>query len=139
MKTGNDAQDSADAFERRVKADLHELVSSTSPELCARIARATDAALREGERPPRRWLPGLLLPMSGLAALGALVVVVNFSNRPGDLPAKPSAVAADDVALLLNVDNLDLLEQMEFYLWLEREPSAFDDAAEAVPRLPRST
>ncbi len=50
---------------------------------------------------------------------------------------KPPPIPADDVALLLNVDNLDLLEQMEFYLWLEREPGVLDAADAKASEPPR--
>ena len=50
---------------------------------------------------------------------------------------KPPPISADDVALLLNVDNLDLLEQMEFYLWLDREPGVLEAAGANAPESPR--
>jgi hypothetical protein len=49
---------------------------------------------------------------------------------------KPASSTADDLALLLNVDNLDLLEQMEFYLWLDRQPGVLPEAG-AEPSAPQ--
>jgi hypothetical protein len=124
-----------DSFEKRVKADLRKIVDGTSPALRARIAKATSAAIDEAQRPaPRRWLP-TLVPVGGVAAVAVMVVAVQLLKQPA-APDKLAPIPPADVALLLNVDNLDLLEQMEFYLWLDREPGVLD-AAGAAPGLPQ--
>jgi hypothetical protein len=129
MSPGNDS------FEERVKADLRTIVDGTSPALRARIAKVTTAAIDEAQRAaPRRWLP-TLVPVGGVAAVAVMVVAVQLLKQPAT-PDKLAPIPPGDVALLLNVDNLDLLEQMEFYLWLDREPGVLD-AAGAAPGLPQ--
>jgi len=129
MSSGNDD------FEQRVKADLRRLVADTSPEMRARIAAMAAAAVREQRRPTSRFRTALI-PVGGVAALAVAVVVVQMIKAPGAIE-KPPPIPADDVALLLNVDNLDLLEQMEFYLWLDREPGLLDATDAKAPEPPR--
>jgi hypothetical protein len=93
------------------------------------------AAVREGPRPASR-LRAAFIPIGGVAALALVVVVAQMIKAPGAIETPPP-ISADDVALLLNVDNLDLLEQMEFYLWLDREPGVLDAAGAKAPEAPR--
>ena len=124
-----------DDFEQRVKADLRRIVADTSPEVRARISAMAAAAVREQPQPSSR-LRAAFIPLGGVAALALVVVVVQMIKAPGVIETPPP-ISADDVALLLNVDNLDLLEQMEFYLWLDREPGVLDAAGAKTPEPPR--
>ena len=128
-----------DGFEQRVKDDLQKMVAETSPELRARIdaiAATAATALREGRQPRRGFLP-TLIPLGGVAAVLTAIVAVQLMKQRTPAPGKPAAIAPDDMALLLNVDNLDLLDQMEFYQWLDREPGVLDAADAAASKLPR--
>jgi hypothetical protein len=125
-----------DDFERRVKSDLQRVVDDTSPQVRARIAAMASAAAREQRTTGSRFRPALI-PLGGAAALAVLVVAVQMLRAPPGVIEKAAPMSADDVALLLNVDNLDLLEQMEFYLWLEREPGVLDAAGAIAPEKPR--
>ena len=119
-----------------VKADLRRIVADTSPEVRARISGMAAAAVREQRRPASRFRPALI-PLGGVAALAVVVITVQMLKSPPGAIEKPPPISADDVALLLNVDNLDLLEQMEFYLWLDREPGVLDAAGAKAPEPPR--
>jgi hypothetical protein len=132
MSPGNDS------FEERVREDLRKIVADTSPALRARIAKVTNAALDEAQRPAaRRWLP-TLVPVGGVAALAVAVVAIQLlQSAPAPAPEKLAPIPPGDLAMLLNVDNLDLLEQMEFYLWLDREPGVLDAEGAAAPEPPR--
>ena len=125
-----------DTFEQRVKDDLRKVVADTSPEVRARIARITALAMAEARRPRRRGLPALI-PLGGVAAVAVVVVALQVFKQQPAAPEKLAPIPPDDVALLLNVDNLDLLEQMEFYLWLDREPGVLDAAGASAPEQPR--
>jgi hypothetical protein len=125
-----------DSFEQRVKADLRRIVADTSPELRARIAKVTTTAIDAAQgNASRRWFP-TLVPVGGVAALAVIAVAVQLLKQPVT-PEKLAPIPPGDVALLLNVDNLDLLEQMEFYLWLDREPGVLDAAGAASSAPPQ--
>jgi hypothetical protein len=127
---------SNDSFERQAKADLRRAVAGTSPETRARLEEIVTRAVRESaERAPQprsRWW--LSLPLAG-GSVAAAVAVLLWS--PAESPPRPAGSQADDLALLLNVDNLDLLEGMEFYQWLEREPGLLEvEAGHSTQRQP---
>jgi hypothetical protein len=122
-------------FEQRVKADLHKIVAGTSPVMRARIAEiaATAASASAG---PRSRLVHPLIPVGSIAALAVVAVAVHLLQPASVAPAKLAPIPPDDIALLLNVDNLDLLEQMEFYLWVDRESGALDAEGVTAPESP---
>lgn len=125
-----------DEFEQRVKSDLRKIVADTRPELRVRISDMAAAAARENHKPGMRFRTALI-PLGSVAALVAAVVAVQVLKSPPGAIEKSPPIPADDVALLLNVDNLDLLEQMEFYLWLDREPGVLDAAGAKAPEPPQ--
>jgi hypothetical protein len=124
-----------DQFVRNVKADLKRLVESTSPQTRAKLEQIVDAAIG-GRVRARRPLRRVAWPLGAVAASAAAVTLALLLWRdevpPSNAPHAP-ATAADDAALLLNIDNLDLLERMEFYQWLEQQPGILDGERGAVP------
>ena len=124
------------AFEQRVKADLQKIVAGTSPVLRARITEIAAIAASEGRGPRSRRLH-MLIPLGGVAALAVVVGAVHLLRTQSAAPAELTPIAPDDIALLLNVDNLDLLEQMEFYLWVDRESGALDAEGATAPKSSR--
>lgn len=128
-----DRDDPTSALERRVRADLRRMVSSTSPDIRARLEEMATRAARTPARPPRVAGWRVAWPIAACAAAASVLVVL---WGPHTDPGESRARAADDLALLLNVDNLDLLEQMEFYQWLDREPALLE--SDAKPGAQRS-
>jgi hypothetical protein len=125
-----------DEFEIRAKGDLRKVVDETPPAVLARIAAVTADAIEQGQRPRRNLWPRLI-PLGSAAALAVGLVAVYWPVTEGVAPGNAPPIPADDVALLLNMDNLDLLEQMEFYLWVDREPGALDAAGGNTPEPPQ--
>ncbi len=121
--SGDEQNDVDLVLERRLRADLKSLVDSTDPVLRDRLQSAAAAAARQA-RPVRHYRTRMAWAVGiGAAAAGVLVLTIWL---PGAAPEQPRPPVADDLALLLNVDNLDLLEQMEFYRWLDREPALLE-------------
>jgi hypothetical protein len=129
MSSGNDD------FERRVRTDLRRIVDDTAPDIRARISQMAAAAAREQRSAGSRFRSAFV-PLGGVAVVVVAVLAAHMIKSP-DAVEKPPPISADDVALLMNVDNLDLLEQMEFYLWLDREPGVLDAAGAKAPETPR--
>jgi hypothetical protein len=96
----------------------------------SRLNRARQAALAEVPRRRRRtpWLvPGL-----STVAVGALAVGLWLNRGAGpELPAiaTPAVESAADMDLLLATD-LEMLEDLEFYAWLDADLSAAELHAE---------
>jgi hypothetical protein len=114
----NDAADRA--FEQRARAELRA-DERTPPHVHAKLDRIVELALQQPTRP--RSL-GIVLPAAAVAVLAGIIVMQ--VGRHSDVSATP---ASDDFALLIDGDNLDLLEQMEFYQWLDRQPGILDESA----------
>lgn len=114
--------DAADrAFELNARAELRRGIEQISPEVRAQLDRIVDGALKQPRRPR---MIRFALP-AGAVAVMALILVAN----PWRSTDAPPPSAADDFALLIDGDNLDLLEQMEFYQWLDRQPGISDEAS----------
>ncbi len=111
--------DGPTAFERRLQArleaDAQELDEATRERLRSARLRAL-AQLDETPRRAARWrLPAGAVAAS-LALLAVLVVV-----RDDDAPDVAPAVVADvdDLELLYADEDLELLEELEFFRWLD--------------------
>jgi negative regulator of sigma E activity len=120
----NDSE--AREFEARARAELRRAVAETPAQIRARLEAAVERALREQPRTsrPRAWR--VALPLGGIAAAACAAILFTTRQQPAPI-AQPAEANAGDLALLLNVDNLDLLEQLEFYQWLDREPAELED------------
>jgi len=104
------SQERDDKFIAQVKQQLERHAEGVDEPTAARLQAMRRRALG-GARQAHfsGWLPG------GLAAAAAvLVVVVFWSLTPGDPDMLP--VDADTLA---QVEDLELLEDLEFYAWLE--------------------
>jgi hypothetical protein len=125
--------DAADrAFEARARAELRRGIDETPPELRAKLDRIVDRAVSQ---PRRRNVIRFAAP----AGAGAIAIIAGLLVvQPWRSTVAPPAAAADDFALLIDGDNLDLLEQMEFYQWLDRQPGALDVAPAAPGSAQRS-
>ena len=125
MSAGDD--DAADrAFEQRARDELRRSIDQTPPDVRAQLDRSVERALREPGRPR---MIRFALPAGAVAVIAGLLLA-----QPWSTPVTPPVSATDDFALLMNVDNLDLLEQMEFYQWLDREPALLENDAPGAQR-----
>src|SRR5690348_6205105 len=119
-----DDDDAADrAFEQRARAELRPGPGQTPPDVQSQLDRIVERALQQPHQPR---MIRFVLPAGAVALLAVLFVTQHWHSPD----ASPSATSAtEDFALLIDGDNLDLLEQMEFYRWLDRQPGLLDEAA----------
>lgn len=110
-------------LERRAKRAFDESVAALDGQTRSRLARARIRALEAG--PGRSWLTvNRLLPAGALAAAAlAAAVLLN-----GPLTTEPDMelVATGDLDILLGEEDLELLEELEFYSWLEEQPELIE-------------
>jgi hypothetical protein len=119
--TGDD-DDAADrAFERRARAELRRGIDETPADVRAQLDRIVERALTQPSSPR---LVRFTLPAGAVAILAVILIAQPW--RATEVTTTP---AAEDFALLINGDDLDLLEQMEFYQWLDRQPGILDEIA----------
>lgn len=67
----------------------------------------------------RNWKFREWAPATAVAAAALIVTIVLLTDTTTREPLRDAALTADDMTLLLNGDNLDLIEEMEFYAWLD--------------------
>jgi hypothetical protein len=68
-------------------------------------------------------------------ALGIFVVLDRLPGMGSEGQPAVAALAVEDMAILSDADNLGLLEDMEFYAWLENESASeeLDNAPGTTP------
>ena len=107
-------------FEKRSKAVFDDSVENLPGDIRSRLTQARHQALAEagGRGLSRRaWIPAAAV--AGAAALTAVIVVPQINRSQRTEP-----FASDDVALLLNGEDLALIEDIEFYAWLDSDAEA---------------
>lgn len=110
---------------RRLFADS---VSGLDGQTRSRLARARAGAVEAAGRGRSWFAPSRLVPLGGIAA--AVLAVAVFWNVPG-MPIEPvEPVALNDLDILLEGEELDLFEDLEFYAWLLEQPELVEQAAE---------
>jgi len=122
-----------DEFERRAKTLFDRSVAELDGATRSRLARARHRALAEGSQP--RWRLGdFTMPAQAAAALAVVAVFAALLIvRSGTTPAPAVADAGEfsDFDLLLEEEEFDLFEDIEFYAWLD-EQVVVDEAADGA-------
>lgn len=106
----NEADNNVD---KKMKAAFDESVDALDAATLSRLNRSRQAALAELSRPRRRW--SSWVPATGVAAAVLLSVVILQSPR--DTVAE--AVSVSDMEILLGEDSIEMLEDLEFYSWID--------------------
>ena len=110
-------------LEERARALLHESTAQLDAHTLSKLTQARHAAMGQLQMSRVRRMRRFMLPAGSLAA-AALVAVVMWtgympsSTRPG------AELAVDDVELVANEENLDLMQELEFYSWVGNEAAA---------------
>lgn len=112
-----------DVLVRRAKQAFDESVESLDAATLSRLNRSRHAALERGAGSHALLRPVPVLAASGaaLAVIAAVFLVGNPAVTPeGGLPdMEPDVVA--DTEILLQGEDFEMLEDLEFYSWLELE------------------
>lgn len=101
------AEQAKEAFDRSVDG----LDAAT----LSRLNRGRQAALAEAAHPHQKWLQWM--PATGVAAAVLLLVVT--LQGPGDLDV--ISAPGTDLEILLGEESIEMLEELEFYSWLDSQ------------------
>jgi hypothetical protein len=111
-------QNSEKAFIEKAKQQMDRHAEQLDELTSARLKAVRQTALQQHTRFAVNWLP-----LSGLAtatATAAVFAVVIWYHHPNDMPA-----LAEEWELLAASEELELIEELEFYDWLETtQPSS---------------
>ncbi|MCH9694950.1 MAG: hypothetical protein K0U72_10620 [Gammaproteobacteria bacterium] len=108
-------------FEKAAKRHFDQSVDGLDAATLSRLNQRRHAALEAAQAPSRQWQSWM--PATGVAAAALIAVVVFQSPSPDGLIEAP----ATDFEILLSEESIDMLEELEFYSWLdtqELEPGA---------------
>jgi len=104
---------SDEEFGRQAKEAFDASVEKLDAATLSKLNRGRHAALAELKSPTRsfsRWMPA-----AGVAA--AVLVAVVVIQTPGGVDEMPTAVT--DMEILLGEDSIEMLEDLEFYSWID--------------------
>lgn len=127
VRSGKTEADGDEHFATQAKTLFDDSVERLDAATLSKINQRRQAALAKVGRakPAQAWLRWM--PASGLAA--AAVVAVMMMQGPGviDIPAMPDT-AATDFEILLGDEQLEMIEELEFYSWIDMaDEDAFDN------------
>ena len=117
-----------EAFAKRARALFEQSVDDLDANTQSRLNRGRQAALAELDKSgPLTIRAGQWVPAAGVAAAAVVAIVLWNGNVPDDPIAPPSS--ATDFEILMAEDSFEMLEDLEFYAWidLEAEPEDTDD------------
>ena len=97
------------------KMEFDQSVDGLDAATVSRLNRGRQAALAAARRPVRQWLRWI--PATGVAA--AVVLALVIQQGPGDVDV--IAAPAADLEMLLSEESIEMLEDLEFYSWLDAE------------------
>jgi hypothetical protein len=124
---------SEELLERKARGVFEHSVAELDGGTRARLTRARLEALRSLDERPRSELAR---PRAWLAAVAAAAAAISFawllSDGGSDAPPQSAEVVAvsPDGELLLDDEELDMLEDLEFYTWLDEQTG--DDVPDAA-------
>lgn len=109
-------------FEAKAKSLFDDSVQAIDGQTQSRLNRGRQKALAELARRPAAGVLGIWAPATGVAVAAVVAVALWSGNRP---PADIApASSATDLEILLNEDSLEMLEELEFYSWIELDEDA---------------
>jgi len=104
-------------FEDKARALFEDSVERLDASTRSKLTQARNRALAEVTQGAmrRRWL---WAPAGGvgLAAVVAAIMLNSGGSRSG---GEAAALALEDIDIVADSENLDMLEDVEFYTWLE--------------------
>ncbi len=99
----------------RIVQTLEQDSQALPAQLRSRLNRRRQQVLARLDRPKRRyWLP------AGLATALSLALVAWLAGPQPTPPEGTAALAVEDLQLLAEPADLELIEELEFYAWLEQ-------------------
>jgi len=104
-----------DTFDKKLKATFDASVEELDAATLSRLNRSRHMALAELQRPRHQW--SRWMPATGVAA--AAVVAVMVLQSPTAVNDLPATAIVTDMEILLGEDSIEMLEDLEFYSWID--------------------
>jgi len=114
-------------MEKRTAKLFAESVDGLDAETRSRLNRGRQRALEAAKRRPWFAAPGVWLPAAAAAVAAIAIVTWNGADAPTVPAADGAPRVAADLEMLMDDADLEMLEDLEFYSWMEAEETAGDD------------
>jgi hypothetical protein len=102
----------------QIKQQLEDSCESLDYATQLKLKQARDKALSQKPTDSRQVRTWKWVGMPSLAAAAA-VAVITFSNLQPHNPESPESLIFQDMELLAVEEDLELIQELEFYQWLE--------------------
>jgi hypothetical protein len=112
--SADDANDSR--FEQRSRAAFEASVARLDGRTRSRLNQARQQALAVAGSRSQRWVRAFV-PATGLATAALLAVILQLSPA-SRVQHNPEAVGLDDLDIVSDADNVDLMQDIDFYAWM---------------------
>lgn len=106
-------------FEDRAREHLNRAADGLDAHIRSRLTQARHAAVEEARNPRSAFAWRTWMPVGGVAAAALAVLVWSGGLRQGEVS---SPTPFDDVDIIATDENLEMVEDVEFYAWMEGEP-----------------
>jgi hypothetical protein len=103
-------------FEQRAREAFEASVANLDGHTRSRLNQARQQALAVAAKRPHKWMR-TLVPVTGLATAALLAVMLQLSPM-SKVQHNPDAVALEDLDIVSDADNLDLMQDIDFYAWM---------------------
>jgi hypothetical protein len=114
-----------DDLQRRARESYDEAVKQLDSETILRLEKARRTAIDELST-RSKWLRpavGHWVPAAAAAGIGSLAIGwLILAHQGNSAEVFSNDALADDIEIMLAGENLDLLEDLDFYLWLATQP-----------------
>jgi len=104
-----------DQFGKKAKAAFDASVDKLDAATLSKLNASRHRALEELTRPTRQW--SRWAPATGVAAAALLAVI--WLQSPTAVQDAAGPVNVMDMEILLGEDSIEMLEELEFYSWID--------------------
>ncbi|MGI9237572.1 MAG: hypothetical protein ACR2QZ_09260 [Woeseiaceae bacterium] len=111
-----------DTFEKKMKERFDESVEALDAATLSKLNQGRHAALAQLQGPRRQW--SRWMPATG--AVAAILVAVVVLQSPTAVDDVASVESVTDMEILLGEDSIEMLEDLEFYSWIDIAESEGD-------------
>jgi hypothetical protein len=121
----NDKPNELSAFERRARQALDESVEHLDASTRSKLTQARYAAVAAAGTKRRRWQ--WLVPAGSLATAAAVAVLVIASRAP--IQGHETGGSLEDLEIVAQDENMDMLQDVDFYAWIDTDEQAAKDSS----------
>lgn len=111
-----------DSFETKMKKTFDESVDALDGATLSKLNKGRHAALAELQQPRKQW--SRWMPATG--AVAAILVAVVMLQTPSAIDDVAALSTVTDMEILLGEDSIEMLEELEFYAWIDIAESEDD-------------